>query len=698
MRLTILRVLLAFALVAGVTVASQPTARADVPALTAVIKDPVAYPGQSKPLPGQLVTITGDIGDGPRAVTLQKYTTRWSTYSRGTTAADGTFSFDASTTTASRRFRVIAAKTATLVAVTTQEVTVTTLADVVTLSVIRTGNTLQVTGQAKIPLLGRSFALQSKSGSSWIQVTTDPAALAEDATGGIKGKTVVAGSKTYRLLGAAVEGLPAVASNSVAFSASPATLGTNVIYVTTDSGGTPTIKGKDYPGKATLVSGDTVTGPLLLETIAVRGNSSALKPKKPYKLKFLDKQAPFGMNKDKTWVLLANYVDRSLVRTKVAFNLAEQQGNLAWTADSRYTELYINNKYMGSYQLAESIKIAGDRMDLDEKYGQIIENDPHYAEDGVPGFKGLTGMQYSFKDPDEWKSVPAGPKAIQDPVKGWLDPKGLTTAKVAAVSKMIRTFEGILYGQDKKKDWSKVDPASLDVCTWGSLKTAGLNLSSATLNATEWSLIKNCDWEDFLDLDSAVDYILLREFTKDNDADFYRSNFFSIRNYATNDEKFVMGPVWDFDRSAGAHTASASTIQKSTGWWTMGTSPSTHDTAKIHWFTRIWKDRRFVSAVKDRWLQPTVHASYAAFADATPLTVPSNPVNLAVAQMDDPKATAGSSTSQVAANEQARWGSSGARYGFKTKGWATEIPWLKTWYSERYAFMDEAIKKFASLP
>ncbi|MGB4890489.1 MAG: hypothetical protein WBP09_02340, partial [Propionicimonas sp.] len=110
MRHIFTRVLVAFALVAGATAASQPTARADDPSpLTAAVKV-AAYPGQTKPLSGQVVTITGDIGtDGARAVTLQKYSSSWSTFTTGTTAADGTFSLDGSTTSASRRFRVVAA-------------------------------------------------------------------------------------------------------------------------------------------------------------------------------------------------------------------------------------------------------------------------------------------------------------------------------------------------------------------------------------------------------------------------------------------------------------------------------------------------------------------------------------------------------------------------------------------------------------
>ena len=88
--------------------------------------------------------------------------------------------------------------------------------------------------------------------------------------------------------------------------------------MTTDSGATPVTKGVGYEGKAVLASGDEEMPIWDLEEIAVRGNTSATKAKKPYKLKFEDGQKPFGMKKDKTWILLANYGDWTLVRSMVA--------------------------------------------------------------------------------------------------------------------------------------------------------------------------------------------------------------------------------------------------------------------------------------------------------------------------------------------------------------------------------------------
>ena len=433
----------------------------------------------------------------------------------------------------------------------------------------------------------------------------------------------------------------------------PSTLGKNVVYVTTNSGGTPVTKGVDYPAKTVIKSGDTLSATLDLETIAVRGNSSADKDKKPYKLKFENKQKPFGMKSDKTWIMLANYGDWTLIRSMVAWDLGKMLDGLKWTPDSRFAELFLNGKYMGSYQMVQSIKIDGSRVDIDDTTGQVIEFDPHWKEDGVPGMVGKSGMNYAWKDPDEFKELDGGGE----------DPEGLTNAKISAMKTRIRAFETVLYGADGTKDWSKVHYSTL---------------------------APQDDWMTYLDLDSAVDYYLAREFTKDNDADFYRSNFFYTNDVDPNavdptdpndPDKFFMGPIWDFDRSAGAKPAGDTSVTSPTGWWIRGNGSPNHDTNKIHWFTRIAKDPRFLKALHDRWA-----AKKAAFEAIGP-----SGVTAAVAKMSgigDYELG-----KQVAANDRSRWAGHGGRYPAKTSSYTGELNWVRDWYSDRYAWMNTELLK-----
>ena len=66
-----------------------------------------------------------------------------------------------------------------------------------------------------------------------------------------------------------------------------------------------------------------------LEKFGVRGSSTADYTKKPYKLKFINSPANvFGMTKDKSWTLLANYLDQSAMRDKVGLQLGRRMGNI----------------------------------------------------------------------------------------------------------------------------------------------------------------------------------------------------------------------------------------------------------------------------------------------------------------------------------------------------------------------------------
>lgn len=601
------------------------------------------------PLPGQKVTVTGNIGTAAvRTVVLQQYSSGWGTYATGKTLADGSYSFTASTTSSSRRFRVYARAENGLPAVTSPELVIRTQKDTVSLVVSRRdGSTSSrlASGFASPVIAGRLYAVQYLDGSTWRQIGSKVAVAAD---GVVRIPFTQSGSRSYRLLGDSVDGSAQPKSRTVALASGPSSLGKRVIYVTTDSGSTPTTKGVDYTATAVLdVSGVAEDDVLVdVETIAVRGNSSATKPKKPYKLKFEEKQKPFGMKSDKTWILLANYVDRTLIRSRIAFELGRAQDGLEWTPSEVFTELYLNGKYVGSYQLIQSIKVDKNRVPFDTDTGscaiptgledckfaaQIMEHDPHYVDDETFGFRGPSGMHYAYKDPDEFKTNDDGSPDLES----------LTNERMAMMKTKILNFEKVLYS----KSWDRVDFATLDA---------------------------KDDWQTYLDLDSAVDYILTREFTKDNDADFYRSNFFYTKNYdPASPAKFYMGPIWDFDRSAGAHDPSSTGIHLPTGWWTNGSGSENHDTNKIHWFTRIWKDPRFVDALEARWAEK--RGDYQAVATSR--------VDAAVADLG----------ANVAANDRAVWGTSGSRYAAKSSTYAGEVTWVKNWYRDRFLWMDSKL-------
>lgn len=135
-------------------------------------------------------------------------------------------------------------------------------------------------------------------------------------------------------------------------------------------------------------------GPL---SVKGRGNSTwSLFPKKPYAMKLDSKSKILGMSKGKRWCLLANYMDRTLIRNAVAFEISRQTG-LAWTPSGRFVELFVNGNHLGNYYLCEQIRIDEKRVNLTDGY--IFECDAWFDDEFK--FKSeVNNVPWQFKDPD----------------------------------------------------------------------------------------------------------------------------------------------------------------------------------------------------------------------------------------------------------------------------------------------------------
>src|SRR5688500_4633163 len=506
------------------------------------------------PFVGEKFTLTGEVdADGARPVALDTFDDGWTQLADATTSSDGAYTFTTSLDEPSMRYRVVAPAKGELEKHVTAPVTVSSVEDAVTLSIVRAGRSGTALGEAKFRKPRREYELQWLDGSKW--KTIDSAQ--EDQHGRTKIEFDIKGSRFHRPVGEVIKGTKGTTSPAVRFAKGPKKLSNNVIYVTVDGGKNPIVKGADYRANAVLVTDGKPSKPLRVDEFEVRGNSSASKVKHPYKMKFKKPRRPFNLPEDKTWILLAHYGARSLGRTAMGYGIGAGLDGLAWTPRSTFTELFVNGEYAGSYQISESIKIDKNRINIDENTGVVVEIDPHFKEDDVPGFFGDHKIPYAFKDPDERK-------------KGKDYEEGITDDKVSGIKTRILDFEKVLYGADFK------DPAT--------------------------------GWTKYLDLDSAVDYYLVKEFTKENDGDFYRSNFFYTDDYSSSDSPFFMGPVWDFDRSAGSkpdpdQAGSGTTIASPKGWWLRGNSSLNHSTAKTHWYVQMTKDPVFLDALKKRWAE-----------------------------------------------------------------------------------------------
>ncbi|MDR1319259.1 MAG: CotH kinase family protein [Treponema sp.] len=167
----------------------------------------------------------------------------------------------------------------------------------------------------------------------------------------------------------------------------PAALDTGLPVIKIDTRDNQQITSKEIYIEADVEITDPVNADnnLQAETeIRGRGNTTWGYLKKPYRLKFFDKQSLFGLEKAKSWVLLANYLDPTLIMTSIAFELGRIFG-LPYSNHYNHVEVILNGVYEGSYVLTEQVQAGKGRVDIDEDEGFLVELDTYYDEE--PKFK-----------------------------------------------------------------------------------------------------------------------------------------------------------------------------------------------------------------------------------------------------------------------------------------------------------------------
>ena len=129
-----------------------------------------------------------------------------------------------------------------------------------------------------------------------------------------------------------------------------------------------------------------------------RGNATWGYEKKPYKIKFDEKHSLFGFAANKDWVLLAEYCDKSLMRTAYMCELAQTVG-LPYPIHYRHVQLYLNGEYVGMYVLTDQVEKKKNRVDIADD-GFLFENDNYFWEEPLNFVTHYREYWYTFKYPD----------------------------------------------------------------------------------------------------------------------------------------------------------------------------------------------------------------------------------------------------------------------------------------------------------
>lgn len=227
-------------------------------------------------------------------------------------------------------------------------------------------------------------------------------------------------------------------------------------------------------------------------SIKGRGNSTWDFPKKPYAIKLGKKSEILGMKEHKSWVLLANWMDRTLMRNDIAFQIARQT-ELSWTPSGKYVELILNGTHKGNYYLCEQIKVNKNRLNIKEMKstdlsgdaitgGYLMELDKNFDE--VNKFYSETKhLPYMFKEPDE--------DVLQPEQLAWFQ-------------NYINTMESYLY-------------------------------------ADNW--LDNREYADYMDIGSFIDWWFVYELSMNGEPGHPKSSYMHKDRLG----KLKAGPVWDFD-------------------------------------------------------------------------------------------------------------------------------------------------------
>lgn len=307
--------------------------------------------------------------------------------------------------------------------------------------------------------------------------------------------------------------------------------------------------------------------------IRLRGNSTQNFPKKPFAVKLVEKASVLGMPKHKRWVLLANWMDRTMLRNSVAFEVAHKvedafADGLGWNPNGYSVEVVMDGRHVGNYYLCEQIKIDGDRVDIKDCIEDIIGDgnaNPTMADCGY-----LLEFDDNYDEVDKFRTARGLPCMFKDEVT---------------------KYSADIFNQVKAR-----------------IEAVESNLETGNYEAA---------YSD-LDINSVIDYFFIQELTFNDEYKHPKSVYMLIDG----DGKLTAGPVWDFDwqtfinydkvqamnnRYGGTYDCrkndewlyGASKLAEKP-WWPGGDYDYKNDQPYM-WYPLLFKDANFRARVQERW-------------------------------------------------------------------------------------------------
>lgn len=183
------------------------------------------------------------------------------------------------------------------------------------------------------------------------------------------------------------------------------------IYIETFNKQSVTSKTTYIYATLTYIDGNTMVQYDSLQ-IRGRGNSTWNLAKKPYRIKFKESTKFLGKGyaKNKSWTLLANHGDKSLLRNAVTFTMGDFLGQ-PFSPAAHFVDLVLNGTYLGNYQVSDQVNVDNKRVEIFEQEdpatadtnitgGYLVEIDGFGTSEKV-NFRTSRNLIISVKSPDE---------------------------------------------------------------------------------------------------------------------------------------------------------------------------------------------------------------------------------------------------------------------------------------------------------
>lgn len=209
------------------------------------------------------------------------------------------------------------------------------------------------------------------------------------------------------------------------------------IYIETFNNQAVTSKTSYIYATLTYIDGNTMMQYDSLQ-IRGRGNSTWNLAKKPYRIKFKESTKFLGKGyaKNKSWTLLANHADKSLLRNAVTFTMGDFLGQ-PFSPAAHFVDLVLNGTYLGNYQVSDQVNVDNKRVEVYEQEevptdtsnitgGYLVEIDGFGTGERV-NFRTNKNLLVSVKSPDE---------------------DIINTAQKNYIRQYLNDFESVLFGSN----------------------------------------------------------------------------------------------------------------------------------------------------------------------------------------------------------------------------------------------------------